>query len=198
MNTAVKIGGFAAIATALFYGGKYAIGAAKEKAANIDFSIDFNRVHGFMGDGLTKFLNPTIRTIFNLTLKNFSGYNLSAEKIYTRIEVQTPGSTDWTLIASQIEYITVSVTDGKTTVTPIAIDIKGLAAIKSLFNKKNKHRAVVTYNFKGVSGNYITAIDIASKFDVWYSAQRKKIPALPQLSGVSDTNSIHSLTCLAH
>lgn len=197
MNKAAKIGVIGTILAAAFFGGRYALKVVKEKAANIDFSVDFSRVHGFMGSGITKFLSPTIRTIFNLTLKNFSGFALSAEKIYTRIEVQTPGSEDWTIIASQTEYINVAVADGATVVKPISVDIKGLASLKSIFNRKNKHRAVITYNFKGVSGNYITNIDVAGKFGAWYDSQRKKIPALPQLSGI-EQNSVHSLTCLAH
>lgn len=176
-------------AGALIIGSKVTIDKLKEKAANIDFNIGFNRIHGFMGEGLSKFLSPVIRTIFTLSLKNFSGLNLAVNKIYTRIEVQKPGSMEWTVIASQVNYINVAINDGQSKNVDIPVDIKGFAAISSITNRKNKHRAVVSYEFKGISGTYVKDLDLAGPLFTWYDQQKKKFPAL---AGTVNQN----LTCL--
>lgn len=175
-------------------GGKFAIDKLKKKAANIDFNISFNRVHGLMGEGFSRFVSPVIRTIFTLSLKNFSGLNLAVNKIYTRIEVQKPGSMDWTVIASQVSYINIISNDGTNKDVAIPVDIKGFAAIGSLTNRKNKHRAVVSYEFKGVSGTYIKDLDVAGPIAVWYDQQKKKFPAL---AGATNAP-VQQITCLSN
>lgn len=174
--------------------GKVAVDKLKQKAANIDFNIGFNRIHGFMGEGISKFLSPVIRTIFTLSLKNFSGLNLAVNKIYTRIEVQKPGSLDWTVIASQVNYINIAVNDGTNKDVAIPVDIKGFAAIGSLTNRKNKHRAVVSYEFKGISGTYVKDLDLAGPIALWYDQQKKKFPAL---SGAINAP-VQQITCLSN
>lgn len=162
----------------------------KEKAANIDFGFGFNRIHGLIGDGISKFLSPTVRIIFNLQLKNFSGINLEAKKIYTRIEAQKPGQKDWTVVATQTGYQNIAIKDGENKTFPVSMDVKGFASISSLTNRKNRHRAVVSYEFKGIAGTYTSDIDIASKLGAFYDQQKKKFPAL------SGSDQPHTL-CLA-
>ena len=52
----------------------------KAGVGNITPTVSFLRIHGLIGDGLTKFISPVIRTLFNLNIKNFSGFDISVTK----------------------------------------------------------------------------------------------------------------------
>lgn len=178
MSSKGVIIGLTALIGTLAVAGRFTINRLKERAANIEFNINFNRIHGFMGEGITRFLSPIIRTYFTISLKNFSGLNLSANRIYTRIEVQRPGSLEWTVIATQVDYLNVSVTDGQTKNIQVPVDIKGFSAIASITNRQNKHRAVVSYQLKGVNATYVKDLNISGSLFTWYDQQKKKFPAL--------------------
>jgi len=159
-------------------GTAYTVSTYKKKAANITFGFGFNRIHGLIGEGISKFLNPTIRTVFNIDIKNYSGLNLSAEKVYARLEVRTPGSNSWDVVATQTGYKNFTINDGKEISQEITMDVKGAAAITSLTNKKNLHRVAVSYVFKGVPGVYHEEIQIADQVTAYWNKMKLKFPGL--------------------
>lgn len=177
MNKGLAILGVLGIGV-LAVGGKYTIDKLKRAAANIDFGISFNRIHGLVGEGVAKFLNPTIRLVFDLTLKNYSGLDLDASNIFTRIETKKPGETSWSIIATQQGYMNIRVPNGKEKTQQITVDVKGFSTIGSITNKKNSHRAVVKYTFKGIEMEYVKELDVAGPISQYWQNVKSKFSSL--------------------
>ena len=157
----------------------------KNGVGNITFNISFLRVHGLIGEGLTKFISPTIRTLFNLNLKNFSGFDIDVSKIYARVETQKTGSSSWVLIASTTEYLSINLRDGKVIDKTLTIDFKGLGTITSLTNKLNRHRIVLTYNYKGQTLSFIQEVDLTGPISSFWSKMKNSFNSL---KGTETTN----------
>ena len=135
---------------------------------NINFAVAFLRVHGLIGEGILKFTSPTIRTLFNLQLRNFSGFDIEVNKIYARIETNVAGSQDWKVIATTTDYLTIKLPDGKVKNETLTLDFVGLDTITSLINKKNRHRIVLTYNYKGQQLQYVSDVDITGPINSYW------------------------------
>ena len=144
----------------------------KAGIGNITPTVSFLRIHGLIGDGLTKFISPVIRTLFNLNIKNFSGFDISVTKIYARIETQKAGIGNWNSIATTSTYLSIAVKDGTQKDIILTIDFKGLGTISSLINKSNRHRIVLTYDYKGQTLQTIKDVDISSPINsFWMKAK---------------------------
>jgi hypothetical protein len=175
MANAGKILGITAIigaVAALSYKGVSFVNKLKQASGNINFDVAFLRVHGLIGEGIAKFTSPTIRTLFNLNLSNFSGFDIEVTKIFARVETNKAGTQDWSAIATTSNYITIKITDGKVINQTLTIDFKGLGTITSLINKANRHRIVLTYNYKGQQLQFIKDVDLTSPINAfWKKAQ---------------------------
>jgi hypothetical protein len=176
MANVVKILGITAIVAAvatLGYKGVSFVNKVKQASGNITFNVSFLRIHGLIGEGITKFVSPTIRTLFNLELKNFSGFDIEVTKIIARVEYNKAGTQDWTNVATTDNYFTIKTTDGKIINKTLVFDFKGLATITSLINKTNRHRIVLTYNYKGQQLQFIQDVDLTSPINsFWQKAQK--------------------------
>lgn len=176
MANVVKILGITAIVAAvatLGYKGVSFVNKLKQASGNITFNVSFLRIHGLIGEGITKFVSPTIRTLFNLELKNFSGFDIEVTKIIARVEYNKAGTQDWTVIATTDNYFTIKTTDGKIIYKTLVFDFKGLGTITSLINKTNRHRIVLTYNYKGQQLQFIQDVDLTSPINsFWQKAQK--------------------------
>lgn len=170
-----KILGITAILGAIGFAGYKGVSFVnklKQAAGNINFDIAFVRVHGLVGEGITKFTSPTIRTLFNLSLKNFSGFDVEVTKIYARVETNKANSQDWSVIATTIDYLKINLPDGKQINKTLTFDFKGLGTITSLINKTNRHRIVLTYNYKGQQLQFIKDVDLTSPINsFWQKAK---------------------------
>ncbi len=168
-----------AVATGLaVFTGKKAVEKIKRSVANIDFGISFNRIHGLVGEGVARFLNPTVRVLVDLTLKNYSGFDLEAKKIFTRLETRLPSQADWSIIATQQGYLDINVANGAEKKNTLQIDVKGFAAIGNLTKKTTKCRAVVKYEFKGIELEYIKEIDVAAPIAAYWNKVKAQFPSL--------------------
>lgn len=155
----------------------------KQASGNINFSVSFLRVHGLVGGtGITQLLNPIIRVLFNLNVKNFSGFDIEVKNIHVRLETQTTGNTTWKVLGTTNVYINLTVKDGKDKDEELRFDFKGLATIASLTNKKNRHRVVITYDFKGQPLEYISDVDITSPINSYWQKARNNFNSLKGLS----------------
>ena len=170
-----KILGITAILSAIGFAGYKGISFVnklKQASGNINFDVAFVRVHGLIGEGITKFTNPIIRALFNLSLKNFSGFDVEVTKIYARIETNKAGTSDWSVIATTIDYLKINLPDGKQINKTLTFDFKGLGTITSLTNKSNRHRIVLTYNYKGQQLQFIQDVDLTSPINsFWQKAK---------------------------
>lgn len=170
-----KILGITAIigaVAALSYKGVSFVNKLKQASGNINFDVAFLRIHGLIGEGISKFTSPTIRTLFNLKLSNFSGFDIEVTKIFARVETNKGGTQDWSVIATTSNYIAIKITDGKVINQTLTIDFKGLVTITSLINKANRHRIVLTYNYKGQQLQFIKDVDLTSPINAfWKKAQ---------------------------
>jgi len=168
-------GGIAAAAlAALGIKGASLYNKAAQALGMINFNFSFVRIHGLVGEEITKFTNPTIRVVFNLNLKNFTGFNIDVQKIYCRIETKKEGTKDWSVIALPSGYFNIKLADGGELNKPLYFDFKGVGTITSLINKANRHRVVITAELKGQRlPEYTTDLDLTgpiSKF--WDLAQK--------------------------
>ena len=144
----------------------------KAGVGNITPTVSFLRIHGLMGDGLTKFISPVIRTLFNLNIKNFSGFDISVTKIYARVETQKAGNAKWATIATTSDYLTIAVKDGIAKDITLTMDFKGLGTISSLINKSNRHRIVLSYDYKGQTLQTTQDVDISGPINsFWQKAK---------------------------
>jgi hypothetical protein len=189
-KTMVKTGkilmfaGLAAAVAAVGVKGYSEVNKLKQALGTFNFSFAFVRIHGLIGEGITKFTNPTIRVIFNINLKNFTGYNIEINKIYARIETQKAGSNSWSVIATPGGYMDIKLADGGNIDKLIQFDFKGLGTITSLISKTNRHRVVMTYTFKGKSmPEYTTDLDLAGPIAAFWAKSKNAINAL---KGVED------------
>lgn len=172
-----KILGITALIAAVSYGGYKGVSfynKVKQASGNITFDVSFLRIHGLIGEGITKLVSPTIRTLFNLELKNFSGFDIEVTKIFARIETNKAGSKDWNPIATTTDYFAIKLFDGKQINKTLTFDFKGLGTITSLINKTNRHRIVLTYNYKGQQLEFMKDVDLTSPINsFWQKAQSK-------------------------
>lgn len=159
----------------------------KQASGNINFNVSFLRVHGLMGEGITKFVSPTIRTLFNLNLKNFSGFDVEVTKIYARIETNKAGSNNFNVLATTTDYFTINLIDGKEINKTLIFDFKGLATITSLINKTNRHRIVLTYNYKGQQLQFINDVDLTSPINSFW---QKAKSSFNSFRGISANNTL--------
>jgi hypothetical protein len=186
MKPIFKIGlGLAALAAVITGGvkGVSAYNKLKDAVGNFNFAFAFLRIHGLIGEGITKFTSPTIRVLFNLNLKNFTGFDIQVTKIYARIEMQKAGSKDWSVIATPTGYLDLNLKDGKEENKTLTFDFKSLATITSLINKNNRHRVYMTYQFKGQAMNYTTDLDLTGPISTYWTKIKSSFPAL---KGVED------------
>ncbi len=154
------------------YKGVSFVNKLKQAAGNITPDVAFVRVHGLMGDGITKFTNPTIRTLFDLSIKNFSGFNIDVTNIYARVETSKGNSNSWSVIATTSDYMKISLQDGKQINKTLTLDFKGLGTITSLISKTNRHRIVLTYNYKGQQLQFIKDVDLTSPINSFWQKMR--------------------------
>lgn len=154
----------------------------KQATGNINISVSFLRVHGLVGSkGIAQLLNPIIRVLLNLNIKNFSGFDVEVKNIRVRIETLKSGSKDWIFLGATDKYINLSVTDGKEKDETLTLDFKGFATIASVTNKKNRHRIFVTYELKGQALEYISDIDITSPISAYWQKIKGSINSLKGL-----------------
>ena len=154
----------------------------KQATGNVNFSISFLRVHGLLGNkGIEQLLQPVIRILFNLNVKNFSGFDIDVKNIRVRVETQTAGNTTWNMLGATTLYINLAVKDGTEKNQELYFDFKGFATITSIINKKNRHRIVMTYEYKGQSLQYISEVDITSPINSYWQKVRKNINSLKGL-----------------
>lgn len=163
----------------------------KQASGNITFGVSFLRVHGLVGEGITKFLSPTIRTLFNLNLKNFSGFNVDVTKIFARIETNKSGATTWDAIATTTDYLAINLKDATQINKTLTFDFKGTGTISSLINKKNRHRIVLTYNYKGQQLQFIQDVDLAGPINSFWQKVKGGTNSL------KGTNAINTINLLA-
>ncbi len=170
---------FGGIATALVFAGlkgAEVYNRVSQALGTINFNFSFVRIDGFVGEKVTWFTNPTIRVLFNLNLKNFSGFNLDVQKIYCRVEVQKAGTKEWAVIALPSGYINLKLLDGAEMNKPLSFDFKGLSTITSLTNKDNRHRVVITAEVKGQRlPAYTTDLELAGSFSKFLTTAKKLI-----------------------
>lgn len=151
----------------------------KQASGNINFNVSFLRVHGLVGNtGIAQLLNPILRIIFNLNVKNFSGFDIDVQNIHVRVETQPTNSTTWKPLGSTTVYINLSVKDGKEKDEELYFDFKGFATIASLTNKKNRHRIVMTYEYKGQALDYTSDVDIATPINAYWQKIKNGIHSL--------------------
>jgi hypothetical protein len=183
-----KIVGISFLLSAIGFGAYKGIAfynKVKNGVGNITFNVSFLRVHGLIGDGLTKFISPTIRTLFNLNLKNFSGFNIAVTQIYARVETQKSVNGKWAVIATTNDYMSINLPDGKSVDKTLTIDFKGLGTIASLTNKLNRHRIVLTYNYKGQTLSFIQEVDLTSPISSFWNKMKNSFNTL---KGTETTN----------
>lgn len=175
-----------ALVGGIAYKGVSFVNKIKQASGNINVNVSFLRIHGLMGDGITKFISPVVRVLFNLNIKNFSGFDIEVNKIFARVETNKVNSTTWDVIASTNDYLKITLRDGKQSNTTLTLDFKGLSTITSLLNKTNRHRIVLTYNYKGQQLESIKDIDITGPLNsFWQKVQ-------------SNFNSLKGLTSATH
>lgn len=194
MANIAKILGVTALLGGLAYAGfKGATFYSKVKQAsgNINFKVSFLRVHGLVGEGITKFLSPTIRTLFNLNLTNFSGFDVEVTRIYARIETSKATSNNiWDVIATTTDYQSIKLVDGKEINKTLTFDFKGLATISSLIKKTNRHRIVLTYNYMGQQLQFISDVDITGPINSFWQKVKGQSNSF---NGISTNNSLNVL-----
>lgn len=176
------------LALAGAYKGYSLYNKVKQASGNINFNLSFLRVHGLIGTGITKYISPTIEVVFNLNLKNFSGFDIELKNIYIRIESKTSSSNKWNVIATSkafghnslytAGYINISLKNGIEDNYSVYIDFKGLSTIKSLIEKSNRHRIVMTYEYKGQSLDYTSDVDIVTPINTYWQKIRSKVNSL--------------------
>lgn len=154
----------------------------KQASGNVNYNISFLRIHGLVGEGITKILSPTIRILFNLNIKNFTGFDIEVKNIYVKVQTQTTGSNEWKTIGTTNGYTNLSVIDGKEKNETLVFDFKGLTTINSLINKKNRHRIVMTYEFKGQSLDYTNDVNITGAINTYWQKAKNSINSLKGLS----------------
>lgn len=167
----------------LVFGGAYKgysfYNKVKQATGNVNFSISFLRVHGLVGKkGFEQFLHPVIRILFNLNVKNFSGFDIDVKNIRVRVEAQTAGNDTWNMIGATTVYLNLSVKDGKEKNQELYFDFKGIATITSLINKKNRHRIVMTYEYKGQSLDYTSDVDIVTPINTYWQKIKSGVNSL--------------------
>ena len=168
--------------TAASYKGVSFVNKLKQASGNINFDVAFLRIHGLIGEGILKFTSPTSRTLFNLQLRNFSGFDIEVNKIYARVETNKAGSQDWSVIATTSNYLAIKILDGKVINKTLTIDFIGLATITSLINKTNRHRIVLTYNYKGQQLQFIKDVDLTSPINSFWQKMRGQHNSLKGIS----------------
>ncbi len=127
-----------------------AINRKKQDIQNIIFGVSFNRVHGLIGEGLGKYVNPKLRVYVNIDINNQSNNtSLTASNIYVRFQSKKAGATSWDDVALANQKYNITTKPGNNQSTPIALDFKGIATIVSLANKTTLHRIVYSYTFLG-------------------------------------------------
>ena len=159
------------ILVAVSYKGASFYKKLKQASGNIMFDVSFLRIYGLVGEGITKFISPTVRVLFNLELKNFSGLNIEITDIFARIDFSKNGGKDWASVASAINRLTINSKDGSQINKELTFDFKGISTITSLINKTNKHRIVLTYNLKGQQLQFIKEIDISGPLSAFWKKQ---------------------------
>jgi hypothetical protein len=190
MSKAVKIFGVTAVLAALgfaAYKGTSFLNKVKQASGNINFAVSFSRIHGLIGEGLTKLISPTIRVLFNLNLKNFSGFSVDVKNIYARIETQKDTDKSWSAIATTSSYFNITTNDGTEINKTLTFDFKGIPTITSLISKGNRHRIVMTYNFKGQQLQFIEDIDISGPINSYWAAIKNQFNSF---KGVESKNSL--------
>ena len=160
----------------------------KQASGNINFNVSFLRVQGLIGNGITKFLSPTIQVAFKLNIKNFSGFDIDVKKIYARVESNQANNDKWNVIATSsgfghnslyIEgYLNLKLKDGLEDNYDLYIDFKGLPTIKSLMNKTTRQRIVMTYEYKGQALDYTSDVDIATPINAYWQKIKNGIHSL--------------------
>lgn len=185
----VKGVGITAIVGLLVWKGVSLYNKVKIGVTNITPNVSFLRVHGLIGDGITKFLSPTIRTLFNLNIKNFSGFDIDVTKIYAKIEVSKDGGKNYKSIATTSNYINISIPDGKEINKELTIDFKGLSTISSLMNKNNSHRILLSYNYKGQALQTTQDIDISGQISSYW----QKIKGSFSLKGITVSQALQTV-----
>jgi len=175
MSRKVIIGG--TILAAVIGIGAAVINKVKKGVEKIDLNVSFLRVHGLVGT----IFNPGLQVVFNLNVKNFSGLDIEVRDVYTRIETAKAGSNEWSTVATQADYVNVAVINGKTSNLAIVIEFKGLPLLKSFIDKTNRHRAVVSYSFKGIGGEYVKDLDLNGAIAPYVATLKSKLG----LSGVA-------------
>lgn len=176
-----KILGVSALLGILAYGGYKGAtfyNKIKQAAGNITFNVSFSRVHGLVGEGLTKFISPTIRAMFNLNLKNFSGFDIEVTRIFARVDTQKAGSNDWATIATTTEYMNINLKDGNIYDKTLTLDFKGFGTITSIIDKQSRHRIVLTYNYKGQQLQNINDVDLTSPINSFWQKAKSTINSL--------------------
>jgi hypothetical protein len=127
-----------------------AINRKKQDIQNILFGVSFNRIHGLIGEGVGKFVNPKLRIYLNVDINNQSNNtSLTANNIYVRFQSKKAGATSWNDVALSNGKFNITTKPGSNESTPIALDFKGIATIASLANKTTLHRVVYSYTFLG-------------------------------------------------
>ncbi len=155
----------------------------KQATGNVNFSISFLRVHGLFGNkGIEQLLNPVIRILFNLNVKNFSGFDIDVKNIRVRVEAQTAGNSTWNMIGATTVYMNLAVKDGTEKNQELYFDFKGYATITSLTNKKNRHRIVMTYEYKGQSLDYTSDVDIVTPINTYWQKIKSGVNSLKGIS----------------
>ena len=185
-----KILGITAL-VGLLVGGAYKgvsyVNKIKQATGNLNFSVSFLRVHGLVGNkGIEQLLNPIIRILFNLNVKNFSGFDIEVKNIRVRVEAQTASNTTWKMIGATTVYLNLSVKDGKEKNQELYFDFKGFATITSLTNKKNRHRIVMTYEYKGQSLDYINDVDIVTPINTYWQKIKGGINSLKGVASIGN------------
>ncbi len=188
MANAGKIFGITALVAlvgGIAYKGVSFVNKVKQASGNVNFNLSFLRIHGLIGDGITKFISPTVRVLFNLNTKNFSGFDIEVTKIFARVESNKVNSTSWSVVASTNNYTKLNLRDASETNTILTFDFKGLSTITSLLNKTNRHRIVLTYNYKGQQLETIKDIDITGPLNSFWQKATQKFNSLKGLTSAT-------------
>ena len=149
MTTKTKVLSFLGLATVAGLV-TLAISRKKQDIQNILFGVSFNRIHGLIGEGLGKYVNPKLRVYVNIDINNQSNNtSLTASNIYIRFQSKKAGATSWDDVALSNQKFNITTKPGSNQSTPISLDFKGIATITSLANKTTLHRVVYSYTFLG-------------------------------------------------
>lgn len=116
----------------------------KNATNNMQIGFAFVRVHGLIGNGITKLTNPVLQVIFQLQIKNLSDFVIKATNIVATVQQNINGQ--WSQIAITDNFFQFNSAPGTSTNVTIPINFAGLTTLASIANiNTRKYRVLVTY-----------------------------------------------------